>query len=79
MVKKLLIEGLKTRNLYRVGIAIHTYTDSWAHQNFSGLDEEWNTTESSSLYSVEKAALLVMGQLELLIFLFSKGIMGPLK
>jgi hypothetical protein len=47
-VKKLLIEGLKTRNLYRVGIAIHTYADSWAHQNFSGADEEWNSVDPNS-------------------------------
>jgi hypothetical protein len=48
-VKKLLIAGLKTRNLYRIGIAIHTYADSWAHQNFSGVDEEWNLLDEGSL------------------------------
>jgi len=35
-VKELLIEALKSRNLYRVGIALHTYADSWAHQGFVG-------------------------------------------
>lgn len=48
-VKQLLITALKSRNLYRVGIALHTYADSWAHQNFSGKDEEWNITDPSSL------------------------------
>ena len=48
-VKELLLEALKTRNLHRVGIGLHTYADSWAHQNFSGQLEEWNTIESRSL------------------------------
>jgi len=48
-VKKLLIAALKTRNLYRVGIGLHTYADSWAHQNFSGLLEDWNILEDNSL------------------------------
>jgi hypothetical protein len=47
-VKELLISALKTRNLYRVGIALHTYADSWAHQNFSGLLEEWNRIDNRS-------------------------------
>jgi hypothetical protein len=42
-VKELLIAALKTRNPYRVGIALHTFADSWAHQNFSGALEDWNT------------------------------------
>lgn len=42
IAKEILIEALKTRNLYRVGIALHAYADTWAHQNFSGLHEEWN-------------------------------------
>jgi hypothetical protein len=48
-VKRLLIAALKTRNLYRVGIALHTYADSWAHQNFSGLHEDWNMLDKNSL------------------------------
>jgi hypothetical protein len=48
-VKRLFIDALKTKNLYRVGIAIHTYSDSWAHQNFSGFDEEWNNIDPGSL------------------------------
>ena len=47
-VKKLLVSGLETRNLYRVGIALHTYADSWAHQNFSGKMEPWNRIEANS-------------------------------
>ena len=48
-LKELLISSLKTRNPYRIGIALHTYADSWAHQNFSGKLEEWNTIEKRSL------------------------------
>jgi len=47
-VKRLLVEALKSRDLYRVGIALHTYADSWAHQNFSGRSEEWNRVDPSS-------------------------------
>ena len=28
---------------YRLGIALHTYADTWSHQNFSGLQESWNS------------------------------------
>jgi len=40
--KEILVAALRTRNPYRVGIALHTYADTWAHQNFSGLNEDWN-------------------------------------
>ncbi|WP_455382595.1 DUF6765 family protein [Salinispira pacifica] len=48
-LKRYLIEALKSRNLYRVGIALHTYADSWAHQNFSGRNEEWNRVDENSV------------------------------
>lgn len=35
-VKELLVAALKTKNLYRIGIALHTYADTWAHQGFCG-------------------------------------------
>jgi hypothetical protein len=47
-VKELLIEALKTRNPYRVGIAMHTYADSWAHQNFIGRNSGYNRIENFS-------------------------------
>ena len=46
--KQLLVDALKSRDLYRIGIALHTYADSWAHQNFSGRNEEWNRVDPSS-------------------------------
>jgi hypothetical protein len=48
-VKALLLDALRTRDLYRVGIGLHTYADSWAHQNFTGMLEDWNTVDSSPL------------------------------
>ena len=47
-VKELLIDALKTRNLYRIGIALHSYADSWAHQNFVGQDSSLNKMEPLS-------------------------------
>lgn len=47
-VKELLIEALKSRNLYRIGIALHTYADSWAHQNFIGQNSIFNRVLSLS-------------------------------
>ena len=28
--------------LYRIGVASHTYTDSWSHQNFAGFNDSFN-------------------------------------
>jgi hypothetical protein len=47
-VKELLIEALKTRNLYRIGIALHTFADSWAHQLFLGMDHRNNQLVKNS-------------------------------
>jgi len=41
--RKLLRAVLNTRDLYRIGIAIHTFADTWSHQNFSGYEEDWNS------------------------------------
>ena len=46
--KAMLVRALKTRDLYRVGIALHTYADTWAHQNFSGRNEAWNRLDQRS-------------------------------
>lgn len=47
-VKANLISALKSRNLYRIGIALHTYADSWAHQDFTGRWEDWNIVNPQS-------------------------------
>lgn len=35
--------ALKSGNLYRIGIATHTYADTWAHQNFVGYYHSFNS------------------------------------
>ena len=35
--------ALKNNNPYRIGIALHTYADTWSHQNFTGLHQNWNS------------------------------------
>ena len=35
-------QALASNNLYRIGIACHAYSDTWAHQNFVGLYDEFN-------------------------------------
>jgi hypothetical protein len=47
-VKRFLVAALTSRNLYRVGIALHTYADSWAHQDFTGRWEDWNVVDANS-------------------------------
>jgi hypothetical protein len=46
--KALLVAALKTRNLHRIGLALHTYSDTWAHQNFTARDEAWNRLDPAS-------------------------------
>lgn len=38
----LLTKALESDNPYQIGIALHTFADTWSHQNFTGLREEWN-------------------------------------
>lgn len=47
-VTELVNRAFETKNLFRIGIALHTLADSWAHQNFSGADEEWNALSADS-------------------------------
>lgn len=35
-------DALRSRNLYRIGIAAHSYVDTWAHQNFVGYYDSFN-------------------------------------
>jgi hypothetical protein len=35
--------ALKSKNIYRIGIATHSYVDTWAHQNFIGYYNEFNS------------------------------------
>jgi hypothetical protein len=46
--KALLVAALKTKDLHRIGLALHTFSDTWAHQNFTARDEAWNRLDASS-------------------------------
>lgn len=35
--------AIKSKNIYRIGIASHAYVDTWAHQNFIGYYNEFNS------------------------------------
>jgi len=40
--RKVLAEALDLHDLYRIGIATHTFSDTFAHQNFVGADDGFN-------------------------------------
>lgn len=48
IAKELLVAALRTRDLFRIGIALHSYADSWAHQQFSGRIGEVNAVDPAS-------------------------------
>jgi hypothetical protein len=41
--RKILKTALTSGDLYRIGIALHTFADTWSHQNFTGYEEDWNS------------------------------------
>ncbi len=60
--QKVISEALKTKNPYRIGIALHTFADTWSHQNFTGLREDWNAVHP--WYDVFKALVPNIGHAE---------------
>ncbi|MFH2115401.1 MAG: DUF6765 family protein [Spirochaetota bacterium] len=46
IAKDLMIQAFKEKDPYLMGIALHSFADTWAHQNFSGLVEEGNSITS---------------------------------
>jgi hypothetical protein len=42
LAKFILMRALKSKNLYWIGIATHTFVDTWAHQNFIGKNCSYN-------------------------------------
>lgn len=43
IAQKILDEALGSDDLYRIGIALHAVVDTWSHQNFSGMHDDWNS------------------------------------
>jgi hypothetical protein len=39
--------AFNTKNLYRMGIAIHSFVDTWAHQNFIGYFDDFNSMNTA--------------------------------
>lgn len=50
---RLLLESaLETGNLYRIGIAVHAYADTWSHQNFTGDLDPFNDHDGNLVTSI---------------------------
>lgn len=56
--RSLLIEALKGGNPYEIGIALHTFADSWSHQRFTGLQQEWNSFREGRAFEDEDATVI---------------------
>jgi hypothetical protein len=41
--RKIIKTSIDTGNLYSIGIACHSFVDTWAHQNFIGYYDSWNS------------------------------------
>jgi hypothetical protein len=48
IAKELLIQAFREKDPYLMGIALHSFADTWAHQNFSGLLEAGNSIQTDS-------------------------------
>jgi hypothetical protein len=48
IARKVIVEALRTGDPFRIGIALHAYADTWAHQHFTGRLEDTNAMETSS-------------------------------
>lgn len=48
LARAVLIDALGSGDLFRVGIALHAYADTWAHQHFTGRLEDANAFDPSS-------------------------------
>jgi hypothetical protein len=45
----LIQEAKKSKDYHRLGIALHTYADTWSHERFSAFHEDWNKVYNSIL------------------------------
>jgi len=43
IAKEVFDDALKTDNPYRVGITLHAIADTFSHQNFLGIEDDWNS------------------------------------
>ncbi len=55
-------KAFESNSPYQLGIALHTYADTWSHQNFTGLQEDWNSVYP--WYNVFKSIVPNIGHAE---------------
>ncbi|GBE00860.1 MAG TPA: hypothetical protein ENH28_07675 [Euryarchaeota archaeon] len=48
--KFLLKDALKEKDPYRIGVALHTYADTWSHERFSAFHENWNRVYKYNIF-----------------------------
>lgn len=58
----LLNGALDSDNPYQIGLALHSYADTWSHQNFTGFQEGWNSVYP--WYNVFKSIVPNIGHAE---------------
>lgn len=58
LAKEALITCLEQRDLFLIGIALHSFADTWAHQHFTGKNELWNENiDNTSFFNTTKQAI----------------------
>ncbi|OGP91184.1 MAG: hypothetical protein A2156_02665 [Deltaproteobacteria bacterium RBG_16_48_10] len=55
---RILASALESGDLYRIGVALHTFADTWSHQNFSGFEDDWNAAGSIFLPDIGHAEVM---------------------
>jgi hypothetical protein len=43
----LVLSARKSKDIYRIGVALHTYADTFSHERFSAFNEDWNKVYTS--------------------------------
>lgn len=56
IAKEVLTAAFRDKDPYLMGIALHAFADTWAHQNFCGMLDNWNDMGGTSLASGLPAA-----------------------
>jgi hypothetical protein len=45
-------DSMKNKDPYRMGVALHSYADTWSHERFSAFREDWNKVSRSIFSSI---------------------------
>jgi len=61
IAKSLLVAALKDKDLFLIGVAAHSFADTWAHQNFSGLLDSVNDLDPRGRLRESRAGGLRQG------------------